>query len=989
MNENSRTSPERWQQIERIYGQALEREGHARAALLEDACAGDAPLRHEVESLLACEPAAADFIETPALDIAADMLMRRADSDVIGRRIGPYVIDAWLGSGGMGDVYRARDLNLHRDVALKILPELFAVDPDRLARFKREAQVLASLNHPNIAAIYGFEEWNHSPGSGSTPALALELVEGPTLAVRIAQGSIPLDEALPIARQIAEALEAAHEHGIIHRDLKPANIKLRPDGTVKLLDFGLAKAMQPEAVPAGDVTPASMPRVVAGVILGTAAYVSPEQAKGRQADKRSDVWAFGAVLYEMLSGRRAFEGESTAEILASIVGKDVDLTALPASTPESVRHLIVRCLSRDVRQRLRDVGEARIALEEPLATAVGEAEIVATLRPPRRVWRRAISLALAVIFTAAIAAAFAWYLRPVPTLGVTRFSFTLPEGQVLSRGIGRHSIAISPDGAQMVYSSVPAGLHLRSMSQLAAKVIAGTEVFSRVTEPVFSPDGRSVAFYADQALKRIAVAGGSPVTIAPVGTPYGISWGPAGIVFGQGRDGIMRVSANGGKPEMLVSVEEGQEAHGPQLLPGGQHVLFTLASGTAGDRWNKARIVVQSLTSGKRVTLIDGGSDARYVSTGHIVYALRGIVYAVAFDLQRLELTGSPMPIVEGVSRATGSQTGAAHFSVSDTGSLVYIPGSVAAAAGLGETLQLALIDRSGRVEPLPLAPDAYLMPRVSPDGGRIVFGTDDGTEAIVWVYDLSADKPKRRLTFGGNNRFPIWSRDGQHVVFQSDRAGDVAIFWQRADGTGTAERLTRPDRGTTHVPESWSPNGDNLLYSINQGSDAALWKLSLPNRQAAPFGDIHSSTPIGAAFSPDGRWVAYASAERGTQTIYVQPFPATGAKYQLIAKTSDTPCHPVWSPDGRELFYNPRPRGLEVVSVTTAPAFAFGSSSAVPRPFQLTPPEQRRAYDITPAGKFVARAFSNESQSGASADTQIQVVLNWFEELKARVPVR
>jgi Tol biopolymer transport system component len=982
LSQTSRTNRDRWRRVEQIYVEAVERDGDARATLLEHACGNDAALRHDVESLLACETGAAQFIEGPALDVAAALLTNVPHAELVGRTIGPYVIEAWLGSGGMGDVYRARDRQLNRQVALKVLPDVFALDPERLDGFKREAQVLASLNHPNIASIHGFEE------SDGLQALGLELIDGPTLADRIAHGRIPIDEGLPIARQIAEGLEAAHEQGIVHRDLKPANIAVRPDGTVKILDFGLARVLQPDAAARGDRTPSAMQSPAAvptTVIFGTAAYMSPEQAKGRPADRRSDIWAFGAVLYEMLSGRRAFQGEGTSEVLAAVIGQELDWNALPVSTPAPIRSLVARCLERDAKRRLRDIGEARIVLDNLSAAAVeGGTRRLAAGSVWR--WRRRIAVALLAIATAALAAFAAWQLKPAPLRGVTRFALTLPDGQVFSRGIGRHSIALSRDGMLLAYSGVPVGLYLRAMSQLEATRIQGTEGFARVTEPVFSPDGQSIAFYTDRALKRIAVTGGAAVTIAPADAPYGISWGEDGIVFGQGGKGILRVSPDGGTLETLVRIEDGEEAHGPQILPGGQHLLFTLATGAARDRWDRGRIVVQSLASGARTTLVDGGSDARYLSTGHIVYALSGVLYAVPFDPQRLALTGAAVPIVEGVSRATGNQTGAAHFSVSATGTLVYIPGPVDASAGLGETMQLGLIDRNGVVERLSLPPDAYQMPRVSPDGTRIAFGTDDGKEAIVWLYDVFGNAPRRRLTFGGNSRFPVWSADGKRIVFQSDRDGDAAIFWQAADGSGTAARLTTPTKGASHVPESWSPHGDRLLYSVETQGDVALWVLSVQDRKATPFGEVHSKTPTAATFSPDGRWVAYACTDRGKQTVYVQPFPATGAKYQLVAKGLDTPSHPVWSPDGKELFYNPRPLGLEVVSVSTTPTFGFGNSVPVPRPFQLTPPEQRRAYDITPGAKFVARISATGTQYGARAP-HIQVVVNWFEELRERVP--
>ena len=726
----------------------------------------------------------------------------------------------------MGDVYRARDGQLHRQVALKVLPEVFAVDPDRLERFKREAQVLAALNHPNIAAIHGFEQ------SEGLQALVLELVDGPALADRIAYGPIPVDEAVPIARQIAEGLEAAHEQGIIHRDLKPSNIAVRPDGTVKILDFGLAKVLQVDPTASSDRPPSSPsqspPPAPAAVILGTPAYMSPEQAKGRPADKRSDIWAFGAVLYEMLAGRRAFQGAGTSEVLAAVIAQDVDMSALPQSTPAAVRALVARCLDRDVKRRLRDIGEARIVLDDPPAPPVGDGQRDTTGNPARPWWQRPIAVALVATAIAALGAVAAWQLKATPARGVTRFAFTLPDGQVFSRGSGRHSIALSRDGAQLVYSGVPAGLYLRAMSQVDAKRIQGTDRYARVTEPVFSPDGHSVAFYTDRALKRIAVTGGDAVTIASADAPTGIGWGENGIVYGQGGKGILRVPAEGGAPAILVRVNEGEEAHGPQMLPGGQQVLFTLATGTASDRWDRARIVVQSLASGDRTTLVDGGSDARYLSTGHLVYALSGVLYAAPFDTRRPALTGAPVAIVEGVSRATGSLTGAAHYSVSETGTLIYIPGPLDASAALGETMQLGLIDRNGIIERLPLPADTYQTPRVSPDGTRIAFATDDGKEAIVWIYDLSGQTPRRRLTFGGNNRFPVWSADGKRIVFQSDRDGDAALFWQAADGSGTAERLTRPRNGTAHVPESWSPHEDRFLYSVETQGDVALWTLSV-----------------------------------------------------------------------------------------------------------------------------------------------------------------
>ncbi len=938
-----------------------------------------------------------------------------------GARLGPYEILAPLGQGGMGEVYRARDTKLNRDVALKVLPEQFARDPERLARFKREAQLLASLNHPNIAAIYGLEE------SGDVRALVMELVEGPTLAehlqsvgsgqyvasdfsrtrsgpaeaerhVPIGSG-LPLTETLAIARQIADALEAAHEKGVMHRDLKPANIALTSTGQVKVLDFGLAKALDADPLADASNSPTmSLGATYPGMILGTAAYMSPEQAKGRAADKRSDVWAFGCVLYEMLSGKRAFEGEDISDTLAAVLRAEPDWAALPENVPLAIRTLVQRCLAKDRRQRIADISTAQYVLAEPasLAAPAGTPAIATTAAPPRPLWKRAILVAAALVVGAALATGAWWSFRPsTPPPTVTRFSFLLPQGQA-ALGNNRQFVGMSPDGARMVYMANNR-LYLRSIWELEPKAIAGTEVPQGLRSPVFSPDGQSIVFWsgADNTLKRISVSGGAAVTICAADNPLGISWSADGIVFGQGPEGVMRVSPNGGTPERLVTVKAGEIAHGPQVLPGGQAVLFTLATGTAGDRWDKAQIIVQSLKSGERKAVVNGGSDARYLPTGHIVYALGGTLFAVPFDVKRLEVAGGPVPIVEGVQRAAtttaGTTSGSAQFSFSDTGSLVYVAGPTGVSSA-GRILALA--DQKGSSESLKLPPGSYDHPRVSPDGKRIAFGTDDGKEAVVWSYDLAGTSSMRRLTFGGKNRFPIWSADGQRIAFQSDREGDLGIFWQRADGAGTAERLTKAEQGTAHVPESWSPKGDRFLFGVVKGSNFSLWTFSLQDKKAEGFGDVRSTNPINAVFSPDSRWVAYYSNETGSHAIYVQPFPATGAKYQLPkADARQLDHHPVWSGDGKQLFYIPALGALAAVSVTTQPSFAFGNPVAVPRRFtarDVSGVTNLRNYDLTPDGKILGSVDSSEQdQSGNPTTTEFRVVLNWFEELKQRVPAR
>ena len=448
----------------------------------------------------------------------------------------------------------------------------------------------------------------------------------------------------------------------------------------------------------------------------------------------------------------------------------------------------------------------------------------------------------------------------------------------------------------------------------------------------------------------------------------------------------MRVSANGGKPELLVNVKGDEQAQGPQVLPDGQTVLFTLATGTSADRWDKAHIVVHSLRSGERKTLIEGGSDARYLPTGRIVYVLAGVLFAVPFDLRRLEVTGGPIPIVEGVRRSAGASTGSAHFSFSNTGSLIYVPGP----AGMSTNSRaFVLVDRTGGTERLKLPPGAYVHPRVSPDGKHVAFGTDDGKEAIIWIYDLAGASSMRRLTFGGRNRFPIWSADGQRVAFQSDRESDLGIFWQRADGTGTAERLTKPNQGTSHAPESWSPKGERFSFSVKKGSSVSLWMFSLQDQKAAPFGDVHSTRPISSVFSPDGRWVAYSIHEPGTDAAYIQPFPATGARHQIPRVFIDY--HPLWAPDGKALFYISSAGRFVAVSVNTQPSVTFGNPVEMPRALftERSFSTDVRNYDITPDGKFIGLVDASEqTQSGTAAAPEIRVVLNWFEELKAKVPV-
>ena len=900
----------------------------------------------------------------------------------------------------MGEVYRARDTRLGREVAIKVLPDAVAADAERIARFEREAKVLASLSHHNIAALFGMDE------ADGRHFLIMELVEGETLAEKIAQVStlrprasgLSVEVVLAIALQIAEGLEAAHEKGIVHRDLKPANVKITPDDKVKVLDFGLAKAMETEST-ISNLTHSptlSMMATQAGVILGTAAYMSPEQAKGFSADHRSDVFSFGVVMYEMLTGRQPFQGETAPDILASVLAREPDLQTLPPNLNPRLIDLVRRCLQKTPKRRWQAIGDVREELEtiaaNPHAAPASGVQLAPTA-PPRPLWRRALPVAATAVVVFGLTALAMWRLRPMVSAPVMRFAIAIPDGQQWS-GIGRSVIAMSPAGTHIVYTA-NRRIYLRSLSDLEARPVTGADSTGNTQQvnPVFSPDGRSIAYWeqGDGTIKRIALSGGAAVTVCQADTLYGMSWDRDTIFFGQGSKGIMRVSANGGKPETVLSVKPGELAHGPQLLPDGQTLLFTLATGTNTDRWDKARIVAESLKSHERKTVLEGGSDARYLPTGHLVYALGGVVFAVPFDLKRLAPSGGPVPIVEGVRRAL-TITGSAQFGISDAGALAYVPGPVLSTSG---QLSIGLFDRKGGSAVLKIQPGAYQLPRMSPDGKRIAFGSEDGKEASIWIYELSGTSSTRRLTFEGqgHNRFPVWSADSQRVAFQSDREGDLGIFWQRADGAGAAERLTKADEGTSHVPESWAPDGERFLYNAGKSGAASLWVFSLKDRKAARFAAVESpaGTLTGAMFSPDGRWVAYASREgRASSAVYVQPFPPTGAKYQ-ISKNADDGHHPVWSPDGAELLFTPGPvSNLNAVRVTTQPSFTFGEATPVPRPFQNASGAFERPYDISRDGQhFLALMETAQTQSGAPAAPQIHVVLNWFEDLKARVPAR
>ncbi|MDP6580614.1 MAG: protein kinase [Vicinamibacterales bacterium] len=895
----------------------------------------------------------------------------------VGSRLGVFEVTGRLGEGGMGVVYRATDTSLNRDVALKVLPDAFAEDSERLARFQREAQVLASLNHPNIAQIHGLEQ------SGDTRALVLELVEGPTLQDRISQGPIPLDEALPIARQIAEALEAAHEQGIIHRDLKPANVKVKDDGTVKVLDFGLAKALEPEQTQAEAANSPTMTMTAAatkmGVIMGTAAYMAPEQAKGRRVDKRADIWAFGVLLFEMLTGRQAFGGTDISETLAAVLRQEMDWTELPSGTPHSVRRLLRRCLERDHRRRLPEIGTARLDIDE--ARDAPEPSAVAANAPVAQpaLWQRPIPALLGLLASVIVVAVAVWgLLGPEPSpQHVTRLGITLAEGENFSSP-GRHVVAIAPDGSYVVYTA-NGSLWLRPVGRLQATLMSGTEGAS---EPFVSADSQWIGFWSGGQLKKVAVSGGAAVTLAETDALFGASWGDDDrILFGQGSEGIWQVPGSGGTPEVVIEVDSSGRGHGPQMLPGGEWVLFTFRPANTAV-WDESQIIAQSLATGERMVLIQGGRDGRYLPTGHLVYSVNGVVFGVAFDADTRQVIGGAVPLIEGV-RDSGN-TGATQFSVANNGSLVYRPGRPSG----GAQRAIVWVDRDGTQVPLSLPARPYYGVSLSPDGARVAVGSEDAN-VDVWVGELARGSLAGVTTDPAVDSKPLWSPDGQSVVFESLRGGAPALYRKSADGTGVAEHLFSFDGETaTIAPYEWTPDGTALVVVVDSGTDPDIGLISLdPSGSWEPLVQTEA-VEWAPAISPDGRWIAYTSNETGLTEVYVQRFPDMGDRRAISIGGGFAP---TWSADGRELFYLRAPSGppdgmMQVAIESDATTLTAGQPEELFEwPYYSRIGRERR-YDLSDDGRFLTVGSDAAATTEAPA-FDLVLVLNWFAELQARVP--
>ena len=880
---------------------------------------------------------------------------------MIGKTLTHYEVTSLLGKGGMGEVWQAKDTKLGRSVAIKTLPAEFAEDDERVARFQREAKLLASLNHPNIAAIHGLEE------SDGTHFLVLELVEGDTLAERIRRGPVPVEEALDIAKQTVDALEAAHEKGVVHRDLKPANIKVTPEGKVKVLDFGLAKAFtgDGEDVNTSNSPTLSMAATQQGVILGTAAYMSPEQAKGIPVDKRSDIFSFGCVLFEMLTGRRAFDGDLATEVLAAIIRAEPDYAALQANLNPKIEELLRRCLEKDLKKRWRDVGDLRVEIEQVLSGPGGAfvepGAVGAEMKPrPLLPWMAATFVIAGILFSLAVWVA----MRPAPPV-ITRFTIAVPPGVQMESLLP----TLSPDGRLLAFRAVRDGqsqIYIRRLDQIEALPVRGSEGAN--STPIFSPDGREIAFNTGGVLRRVPTAGGPSVTLAEAANS-GAHWGPDDtIVFRRAGGGLSIVPAVGGAPREITTPaqDEGESLHrDPQFLPDGRGILFAIESVDSAEH-----VAVLSLDTGEKRILVEGAAP-RFAHTGHLLFTRDGAIWAVPFDTDQLQVQGRPVPMLGGVL----VRNGFARYRLSRDGSLVYETGT---SGGFQRTLRW--VDRGGGDEPIGIPAGEYFDPRLSPDGTRVALAQEIEGNLDIWIWDL-ARKTRTRLTFDdAEERHPLWSLDGHRVAFSSTRDG-WDVYWRAADGTGQVERLsTVPDRMLT--PWSWSADGKSLLLielALTGTTSFDIGMLAMEgDRPRTPLLQ-EDFTEVQPVISPDGRWMAYQSNESGRGEIYVRPYPGVESGKWPISTSGGN--GPKWSRDGQALFYRSG-RAINRVSVETGETFSAGVPETVYEGTFFA--AQGIQWDIDTDGQRFLVIKNVES----TGDEELHIVLNWFEELKEKVPV-
>ncbi|MBZ5662512.1 MAG: protein kinase [Acidobacteriia bacterium] len=898
-----------------------------------------------------------------------------------GRRLGPYEILSAIGAGGMGEVYKARDTRLDRIVAIKVLPVHLADRSDLRERFEREAKTIASLNHPHICTLY---DTGHQD---DIDFLVMEYIEGETLAQRLLKGSLPLEQVFQYAIEISDALDKAHRKGVTHRDLKPGNIMLTKTGT-KLLDFGLAKLKQevaPANVPLSELPTAKDPLTVQGTILGTLQYMAPEQLEGKEVNARTDIFAFGAVVYEMATGKRAFEGKTQASVIGAILKDDpTPISSLQPMTPPALDRLMKKCLAKDPEERWQNahdlVSELKWITESSSQMALTP---VATAKGIRAIGRRALILSVGIfLLGAAFASLAVWNLKPSlvsPSQPVSRTVITLPPSQQLAGLDSGPAVALSPDGTHLVYVARQGStqqLYLRAMDSLEAKPILGTD---GAVDPIFSPDGQWVGFFSGGKLKKVSVNGGAALTLGDASCPCGATWGSQGTIAFAPRivSALQQVPDAGGAPKLLTRFEKRDVSQRwPEFLPGGKAVLF--AAGPSTTNWANAQVTVLSVVTGERRNLIQGGMYPRYAASGHLVYAQGGSLMAVPFDSQQLTVTGAAVPVAEGVLESLSN--GAAQYSLSATGSLVYVPGGVQASQR-----RLVWVNRKGAELPLAAPAHAYRGPRLSPDGRRVAVAIEE-QETQTWLYDLSRET-LTRLTFDGiANYNPVWRPDGKRIAFQSSKEGRLNIFWQLADGSGGLERLSTSEYN--NAPNSWSPDGQLLAFiQINPTTGYDIWVLRMDDpstgsgqvRKAQPF--LQTPFNEGAPrFSPDGRWLAYTSDESGRNEIYVQPYPGPGGKSQI---STDGGTEPVWNPNGRELFYRSGDK-MMAVEIATQPGFAAGKARMLFEGQYVPTPATFPNYDVSPDGQ---RFLMLKAAEQATAPNQINVVLNWFEELKQKVP--
>lgn len=885
-----------------------------------------------------------------------------------GTHLGLYAIVSPIGAGGMGEVYKALDTQLGREVAIKVLPEAFEQDRERLARFEREARILASLNHPNVATLYGLEQ------SGGIRFLVMELVPGETLAERLARGPIPTEEALPLFKHIAEGLQAAHEESVIHRDLKPANIMITPDGTPKILDFGLAKTYAGQASSSDlSESPTATKGTATGVVLGTPSYMSPEQAKGKPLDRRADVWAFGCCLFEALSGRKAFHGETLSDVLASVIKDEPDWDVLPA-LPSGIERLLRRCLQKDPARRLHDIADGRLEIEEAMEGTLASED------SPRRTARGRLGWILAAFLAGASISALLLLSRPSsdPAGELRRLEISLTPAARLAIS-EQPPLAISPDGNVLVYAgTVGDTTHLfqRRLDEWEAIAIPDTD---GAHGPFFSPDGESVFFFTGMELRRVKLTGGASQRISdapPV--PRGASFTSAGeiLITPTNAHGLARGFTFDGSSSMLAPPDPSRNERNhswSQGLPDGKSALVTVHK-LGRESYESADVAILDLETGTRTVLLEGAYHARYVPTGHLVYMSGGVLNGVPVSLSRAEVTGPPVPLVRGVM--ADFRTGAAYYAFSDSGTLVYAAGGAVSSS----QKRLVWVDLTGRSQPVSEETRVFSWPRISPDSGRVAVAVE-GASDDLWIYEL-ARGTFERFTFEARNITPLWTPDGRRLIFSTTRNfGVPQLVFRRTDGIGEVEQLV-----STRFPSfvgSWTPDGQSLAFTRHGNRDKDIMLKSFED-ESPPVALLDSRfDETGAAFSPDGRSLAYVSDESGRGEVYVRAFPGPGTRVQLSTDGGD---EPVWAKSGHELFYRSDSgmMGVAVDATDGGGELRIGESRLLfDDRFEMSSIAGLANYDVSSDGRFLMVEPYEENKG----PTQLYVVLNWFEELERRVP--